>query len=92
MPGDNFEYGEQREDGQYENYPTIEDGEFEQEPRETYVHADGCGTKTTMSVELAESVARDPEYYGKTYCAGCQEHVPVSEVEWEDGNDWVVES
>lgn len=88
-PGD-FDYGEQREDGQYENYPTVDEGEFEQEPRDSYVHGE-CGTVTTMRGDLPESVARDPEYYTKTYCAGCQEHVPVEEVHWEeDGEDWVV--
>lgn len=88
-PGD-FDYGEQREDGQYENYPTIEDGDFEQEPRETYIHQE-CGTRTTMTGDLPESVARDPTYYTKTYCAGCQTHVPVEEVKWADGEDWVVD-
>jgi len=89
-PPEDFDYGKQREDGQYENYPTIDDGEFEQKPRDTYIHVDGCGAKTTMTGDLPESVARDPKYYSKTFCHGCGEHVPVSEVEWKDGSDWVV--
>lgn len=87
---DDFDYGEQREDGQYEDYPTIDDGEFVQAVRAYYTHTE-CGSRTHMSKSLAESVARNPEYYTKTYCAGCQEHVPVSEVEWGDGEDWVVD-
>lgn len=87
---DDFDYGEQREDGQYENYPTIGAGDVQQAPRDTYVHVDGCGQTTSMTGDLPVSVARDPEYYSKTYCAGCQEHVPVEEVEWDDGEDWVV--
>lgn len=92
LPDGGFDYGEKREDGQYENYPTIDEGEFEQEPRATYVHVDGCGQSTTMTGDLPESVARDPTYYTKTFCTGCGEHVLVEEVEWEDGEDWVVDS
>ena len=87
-----FDYGEKRPDGQYENYPTIDEGEFKQAPRKTYIHVDGCGSTTTMSGDLPESVARDPEWYTKTFCVGCGEHVPVGEVEWKDGEDWVVGS
>lgn len=87
---ESFDYGEKQQDGQYENYPTVDEGEFEQKPRKTYIHQD-CGKATTMSAELAESVARDPTYYGKTFCAECGEHVPVDEVEWEDGSNWVVD-
>lgn len=90
-PPDDFDYGEKREDGQYENYPTIEEGEFQQEPRSTYIHVDGCGESTTMTGKLPESVARDPSGYGKTFCTGCGKHVPVEEVEWRDGEDWVAE-
>lgn len=86
---DGFDYGDRLEDGQYENYPTIEGGEFEQKPRDTYVHEEGCGRKTTMTGDLPESVARDPTYYTDTFCAGCGEHVPVEEVRWEDGEPWV---
>jgi hypothetical protein len=88
---DGFDYGEEKEDGQYENYPTIDSGEFEQPVRDTYIHGE-CGTATTMRGDLPESVARDPEYYTKTFCAGCNKHVPVSEVRWEsDGKGWVSE-
>lgn len=94
-PPDDFDYGEQQEDGQYENYPTIEEGEFVQEPRRSYIHDEvegGCGTRTRMSTDLMNSVARDPQGYSHTYCAGCEDHVPVSEVRWvKDGEPWVVE-
>lgn len=89
-PPEDFDYGEQKEDGQYENYPTTNEGEFEQPVRESYVHEE-CGTTTTMTGDLPESVARDPTFYTKTFCAGCNEHVPVEEVHWEeDGADWVM--
>lgn len=60
--------------------------------RRTYVHTRGmsqqkpaCGVATKMSVELAETYARDPKFYGATYCVGCQMHLPVNEFDWDDG-------
>ena len=54
--------------------------------RRAYVHEDGCGTETTMGLALCETYARDPSFYGATYCAGCHMHRPVSEFRWsEDG-------
>lgn len=88
-PGE-FDYGEKLSDGQYENHPTIDEGEFEQKIRDTYVHVDGCGASTTMKGDLPESVARDPSYYSKTFCTGCNDYVPVEEVEWKDGENWRV--
>jgi len=43
----------------------------------------GCGTVTTMARELAETYARDPRFYGGTYCCGCRTHFPVGEFVWE---------
>jgi hypothetical protein len=39
----------------------------------------GCGTVTTMSQPLAETYARDPKFYGATFCCGCNRHLPVGE-------------
>lgn len=44
----------------------------------------GCGTITTMNQAIAETYARDPHFYGSTYCAYCQMHKPVSEFVWVD--------
>lgn len=44
--------------------------------RRTYVH-ETCGASTTMGQAIAETYARDPYYYGSTYCATCQNHFPV---------------
>lgn len=47
----------------------------------------GCGTVTTMGQALAETYARDPKFYGGTFCCGCGKHYPVSEFVWEpDGS------
>lgn len=42
----------------------------------------GCGTVTTMGQALAETYARNPKFYGSTYCAGCNKHLPVDEFLW----------
>lgn len=39
----------------------------------------GCGTLTTMSRSIAETYARDPSFYGGTFCCGCGTHLPVGE-------------
>lgn len=44
----------------------------------------GCGAATTMSLAIAETYARDPKFYGATYCVGCRMHLPVSEFHWDD--------
>lgn len=57
---------------------------FTRPVRRTYVH-DGCGGATTMSVGLAETYARDPSFYGATFCVQCSKHLPVAEFRWDDG-------
>lgn len=39
----------------------------------------GCGAVTTMGGALAETYARDPQFYGATYCVHCDMHRPVGE-------------
>lgn len=53
--------------------------------RHTYVH-NACGSATTMGQALAETYARDPSFYGATYCVRCGMHKAVSEFRWEDGS------
>lgn len=43
----------------------------------------GCGIITSMSLAIAETYARDPEFYGSTFCCGCQKHLAVEEFVWE---------
>jgi hypothetical protein len=46
--------------------------------RRSYRHQDPeCGAVTTMGQALAETYARQPGFYGATYCAGCRMHRPV---------------
>lgn len=39
----------------------------------------GCGGLTTMSRPIAETYARDPKFYGGTFCCHCMTHSPVGE-------------
>ncbi len=42
----------------------------------------GCGETTHMGLELCETYARDPRFYGFTYCCTCGKHLPVKEFVW----------
>ena len=61
--------------------------------RTKYVHSasGGCGGVTTMGLAIAETYARDPHFYGSTYCVHCRMHLPVSQFTW-DGTDQLVGS
>jgi hypothetical protein len=37
-----------------------------------------------MSRPIAETYAREPSFYGATYCVACSRHVPVGECRWVD--------
>lgn len=56
--------------------------------RNVYIH-ETCGTETRMGRSLAETYARDPNFYGATYCCHCRMHKPVGpngEFHWLDGS------
>lgn len=81
-----------RDDGQQEAYLVLSDEErakgFVRPLRKTYVH-DVCGTVTTMNTQIAETYARDPKFYGGTYCVRCRDHFPVGEFYWDGTNEKV---
>jgi hypothetical protein len=53
--------------------------------RRSYTHKT-CGVSTRMGLALCETYARQPSFYGATYCCGCGTHLPVEEFTWnEDG-------
>jgi len=43
----------------------------------------GCDTVTTMATALAETYAREPGFYGSTYCVNCSRHLPVADFVWD---------
>jgi len=56
--------------------------------RNSYVH-DYCGVVTTMSQSISETYARDPKFYGATYCVNCRVHRPVVEFHWDNDGQQV---
>ena len=53
--------------------------------RRSYVHKK-CGAVTTMAQAIAETYARDPYFYGGTYCAACGTHFPLVDPETAERN------
>jgi hypothetical protein len=49
--------------------------------RDSYKHRT-CGSVTTMGRALSETYARDPSFYGATFCVRCNRHLPVAEFAW----------
>lgn len=49
--------------------------------RDRYIHQT-CGTETIMNKAISETYAREPKFYGSTYCVHCRMHRPVSEFTW----------
>ncbi len=51
--------------------------------RTAYQHT-RCESVTTMALQIAETYAANPSFYGATYCTTCLRHVLVSECRWVD--------
>jgi hypothetical protein len=49
----------------------------------------GCGATTTMTLSIAETFARDPQFYGGGFCCICRDHFPVEEFVWEGTDERV---
>lgn len=75
--------------GQQEGYVVLAEEErakgFVRPVRRTYQHLK-CGSKTTMVQVIAESFARDPQFYSGGFCVTCGKHFPNAEFVWEDGS------
>jgi hypothetical protein len=56
--------------------------------RRTYTHKP-CRTDTTMGVALAETYARDPQFYTGTFCVSCRTHYPLDQFVWKDTEEIV---
>jgi hypothetical protein len=66
--------------GQHSQYWVLSEAErakgFVRPVRNKYRHLQ-CGTVTRMGDALAETYARQPDFYGATFCVGCRTHLPV---------------
>ena len=70
----------------FEKYPESESPSVGRFWTQAELDRRGCGCATTMGLELAETYARDPKFYGQTYCVHCRMHRPVEEFTWDDGS------
>jgi hypothetical protein len=74
--------GETGPDGQQNCYLVLSDEErakgFVRPVRTAYKHLP-CGAVTTMGLAIAETYARNPKFYGGTFCTACRDHFPVGE-------------
>lgn len=53
--------------------------------RDTYAHTT-CGTETNVDANIADTLAREPKFYGRTFCADCDGHFPIGQFRWsQDG-------
>lgn len=71
-----------KENGQQQGYVVLAEEErakgFVRPVRRTYSHLK-CNTTTTMGQRIAETYARNPHFYGGTFCCTCGSHFPVGE-------------
>lgn len=68
----------------YEKYPESESpkvGKFWTQAQLDSI-GKGCGAATIIAPEIAETFARNPHFYGSTYCTFCMKHLPVDEFVW----------
>ena len=56
--------------------------------RYTYTYLT-CGHDTSMGTAIAETYARDPKFYNKTFCSNCRNHFPLAEFVWQHTKETV---
>lgn len=82
----------QKEEGQNECYLVLPQEEIDKgyiRPyRDSYIHTI-CGVNTKMGHSLSETYARNPKFYNRTFCVGCNTHFPVDEFLWDGTNEKV---
>lgn len=71
------DHRELKPNGQQKDYVVLSEAErkkgFVRPVRRTYQHTK-CGGNTSMSQSIAETYARDPKFYGGTFCVNCGRH------------------
>lgn len=76
------DHRELKPNGQQKDYVVLTSEErakgFVRPVRNSYVHLK-CGVVTRMAQAIAETYARDPQFYSGTFCVGCRAHFPVGE-------------
>lgn len=84
-PAEKVRAEQTEETGQHKSYIVLCEEErqkgFVRPYRDRYKHQT-CGSVTTMGRALSETYARDPKFYGATFCCGCNAHYPVDQFTW----------
>ena len=88
--------------GQHKSYWVLSEDErakgFVRPVRRSYVHngpfaflepKTNCSGLTTMALDIAETFARDPNFYGSTFCTKCRGHFPVGDFTWDKTDELV---
>lgn len=80
------------ETGQQQDYVVLAEEErakgFVRPYRDTYVHL-ACGSETRMARTIAETYARQPDFYGGTFCCACRAHFPLDQFVWKGTQEQV---
>lgn len=77
-----FDYGSKLPDGQYQRHPSELSGEYIAPFRKVYVHKE-CNESTSCPDHVAETYAKHPMYYDRTFCVRCGNYFPISEFYWQ---------
>lgn len=81
-----------KSNGQQESYLVLSAEErakgFVMPVRECYRHIK-CRTDTRMSQAIAETYARNPKFYGGTFCCSCGKHFPLLDEEGKRAFVWL---
>lgn len=84
-PVDEVRAAQTNDVGQHDGYIVLCPDErakgFVRPCRSAYKH-NTCGSITRMGQALSETYARDPTFYGSTFCVECNKHLPVNEFVW----------
>lgn len=79
------DHTELKKNGQQRGYVVLTQEErdkgFLRPVRDGYTH-NTCGQNTYMSRAVAETYARDPNFYNGTFCSKCREHFPLDQFVW----------
>jgi hypothetical protein len=78
--------------GQQETYLVLSEEErkkgFVRPLRISYTHI-VCGSRTDMGLAICETYARNPKFYGGTFCCVCGNHFPLVKGNGERQFHWV---
>ncbi len=76
-----FDYGNKLPNGQHEHHPVKQEGNYVAPIRNSYIH-ETCNGKTLFGDSIAETYAKHPKYYGRTFCSKCGDYFSVSQFRW----------